>query len=331
MISTILYLMYVVIVLLLLLAGFLVFLMYRFRRGKRRVVEYLRSKPVKKIGDIGVTESLEILPLIDWYTDGPNLRGETGVSYLIKTDETTILFDVGYNCEQTDPSPLLHNMSELGVGMDDFDTIFISHNHPDHVGGLKFTRGKTFSLTSKQIPLKDKNVYTPIPMNYPGLNPIHAEAPIPIAKGVCSIGVIPTQLFFVGWTLEQALACRVKEKGIVLIVGCGHQTLPRILERAEALFEDPIYGVLGGLHYPVTAGKQLVLGIPLEKFVGTGKPPWRPISKTDVLENIKLLKTKNPQLVALSAHDSCDWTLSAFQEAFPSAYQDLRVGKKIVV
>ena len=331
MIAVILYLFYGIICLALLLLVLLVFLIYRFQRGKKRVIQYLEGLNIKRMEGLGATSSLEILPLIDWYTDKPGLQGETGVSYLIKTDETTILFDVGYNHEQADPSPLLNNMSALGVSLDDFDRIFNSHNHPDHVGGLKFMRRKTFSLTSRQIPLQDKIVYTPIPMNYPGLKPIHTEAPTPIAKGVCSIGVIPTQLFFFGWTLEQALACRVEGKGIVLIIGCGHQTLPRILERAEALFEDPIYGIVGGLHYPVTKGRQLVLGIPLEKFVGTGKPPWRPINKTDVLKNIELLKTKNPKLVALSAHDSCDWTLSAFREAFQDAYHELKVGRKIII
>ncbi|MBW2083145.1 MAG: MBL fold metallo-hydrolase [Deltaproteobacteria bacterium] len=331
MIAIILYLSYGIMCLVLLLLALLMFLTYRFQWGKKRVIQYLEGLNIKRMEGLGTTGSLEILPLIDWYTDKPGLQGETGVSYLIKTDETTILFDVGYNYEQTDPSPLLHNMSALGVSLDDFDRIFVSHNHLDHVGGLKFMRRKSFSLTLRQLPLKGKIVYTPIPMNYPGLKPIHTEAPTPIAKGVCSIGAIPTQLFFLGWTLEQALACRVEGKGIVLIIGCGHQTLPRILERAEALFEDPLYGVLGGLHFPVTKGRQLVLGIPLEKFVGTGKPPWRPINKRDVLKNIELLKTKNPKLVALSAHDSCDWTLSAFREAFQGAYQDLRVGKKIII
>ena len=38
-------------------------------------------------------------------------------------------------------------------------------------------------------------------------------------------------------------------KGIVLIMGCGHPTVERIVARAEALFEQPVAGVAGGFHY----------------------------------------------------------------------------------
>ncbi|MBW2096821.1 MAG: MBL fold metallo-hydrolase [Deltaproteobacteria bacterium] len=279
----------------------------------------------------GSTRSLEILPLIDWYTNDENLMFEAGVSYLIRTDQNTILFDVGYNPKQMDPSPLLHNMDCLGITLDEIDTIFISHNHPDHVGGMHFMRRKSFSLTSRQIPLHQKMVYTPIPMTYPHVNPVCAENPTVIAKGVASIGAIPTQLFFLGWTPEQALACLVDGKGIVLIVGCGHQTLPKIIARTEALFREPIYGIVGGLHYPVTGGREKFLGIPIEKYVGTGKVPWHPITMREVRDNIQLLKTREPQLVALSAHDSCDASLSMFRDSFQEAYKDMKVGESIVI
>jgi len=70
-------------------------------------------------------------------------------------------------------------------------------------------------------------------MTYPGLKPICTENPTIIGKGVATIGTIPSQLFLFGFTHEQALAVNVEGKGIVLIVGCGHQTLPKILKRAR--------------------------------------------------------------------------------------------------
>ena len=318
-------------IILTLLLLILIVLLFRFRLGKLRAEQYWHQSRVKKMTGIGSTGSLEILPLIDWYTNNEGLMFEAGVSYLIRTDETTILFDVGYNSKQLDPSPLLHNMGCLGIGVDDFDTIFISHNHPDHVGGMHFMRCRSFSLTARQIPLSPKMVYTPIPMTYPGLDPICTENPTVIAKGVASIGVIPTQLFFLGWTPEQALACRVDGKGIVLIVGCGHQTLPKIIARTEALFSDPIYGIVGGLHYPVTGGRDTFFGIPIEKYVGTGKVPWSPVTMREVRENIQLLKTRKPEVVALSAHDSCDASLSLFRDSFQEAYKDISVGKTILI
>ena len=39
----------------------------------------------------------------------------------------------------------------------------------------------------------------------------------------------------------------------------------------------------------------------------------------------------NPQLVAISPHNSCDWTLDAFRKEFAGAYQDLPVGQRIIV
>jgi len=65
----------------------------RFRIGKIRVRRYCENYLIKKLRDIGETERLEILPLIDWYTDNEDLIGEEGVFYLIETDENTILFD----------------------------------------------------------------------------------------------------------------------------------------------------------------------------------------------------------------------------------------------
>lgn len=57
-----------------------------------------------------------------------------------------------------------------------------------------------------------------------------------------------------GFTEEQSIAINVKNKGIVLIVGCGHHTIPKLIQKAEVLFNEPIYGIIGGLHYPVRGG-----------------------------------------------------------------------------
>lgn len=309
-------------------------LLARFNEGKQKAEEQWQQKQsaIRKTKNLGTTKTLEIIPLIDWYTPDDSLKGEAGVSYLIKTDQSTILFDVGRNADQSDPSPLLHNMKQLGVTLDDFDTLVISHNHGDHVGGRQWGRQKTFSLTNHQINLGQKRVYSPIPMTYPGLNPIYAENPMIISKGVATIGVISTHMFFLGLTPEQALAVNVADRGIVLIVGCGHQTLSKILERAEALFDEPIYGIIGGLHYPVTDSRILTMsGIKLQMYFGTGKVPWERITIEEVQNNIALLKKHNPGVVGLSPHDSCNASLAAFRQAFPGIYKEIKVGEKIVI
>jgi len=75
--------------------------------------------------------------------------------------------------------------------------------------------------------------------------------PLKISEGIVSIGPIRRSLWLMGLIAEQTLAINVENKGIVLIVGCGHQKVERILKRAEDLFDIPIYGIIGGLHYPV--------------------------------------------------------------------------------
>ena len=303
----------------------------KFIEAKQKAEKQWETSKYQKIKNIGTTKTLEILPLIDWHSNREDLKVELGVSYLIKTDEESILFDVGLNSVQSDPSPLLINMNQLGISLEDFNIIVISHNHGDHVGGGKWSENKTFSLTTNQIDLGDKKVYTPVPMSYPGLNPICSEKPMILAKGVATIGTISNSLFLFGLEKEQALAINVEGKGIVLVVGCGHQTLPKIIERTEALFDEPIYGLIGGLHYPVNGGPIEIMGWFPHKMFGTGKLPWQPITMEELEENIEFLKKRNPKIVALSAHDSSEVSIKAFHDAFPKVNIDINVGERIII
>ena len=306
-----------------------------FRKGKESAEVEWKKSAFRRISNWGSTETLEILPLLDWHKSREDLKVELGVSYLIRTDEKTILFDLGQNIKQSDPSPLLQNMDALGISTVDFNAIVISHNHGDHVGGAKWAKEKTFSLNARQASLGQKAVYTPMPMTYPGLDPIHTENPTVISKGVATIGTISNYLFRtmdqMGHVKEQALAVNVKGKGIVVIVGCGHQTLPRILERTEALFDEPIYGLIGGLHLAVTGGPFKTAGIYYHEYIATGKLPWQPITRRELQENIRLLKERNVKIVGLSPHDSSEASITAFREAFRSNYRDVKVGQPITI
>ena len=313
------------------IAGVFIYFQLDFLSGSQRVDQYYKDLRVEKIRNIGATKTLEILPLVDWYTDRGELKGEAGLSYLVKTDEAVILFDLGLNAHGEDPSPLLHNMNKCGVDIGKIDAIVISHKHVDHVGGFDWVGKGTFSLGNRQIDLGKRRVYAPVPMTYPGLDPVTADQPTVISKGVITTGTLPRYLFFAGWTPEQALAIKVEGKGIVLIVGCGHQTVNRLLERARQMFDEPIVGIVGGLHYPVTDSRVKVLGLPIQQLFGTGKPPWSSITKQEVSDTITLLQKLNPRIVALSAHDSCDESLAAFRSAFPAAFREIRVGKKLEV
>lgn len=279
------------------------------------------------MGDIGVTERFVMLPLIDYFTGDSGLIGEAGVSYLIETDDATILFDVGLNSQRRDPSPLLHNMEQLGIGIDDIDVIVISHNHGDHVGGNSWSAQKTFSLTGRQIELGEKKIYTPEKMTYPGQEPIFAHEPVKIAEGVATIGVIPCPMFF-SYVGEQAIAVNVKNRGIVVISGCGHQTIEKIVYRAEKTFDKPLYGLIGGFHLPVTESRHITK---IYSWLVTGKLPWDSLTKEDVETYVALLKQHGVKLVGISGHDSCDWSIQAFKKAYQDNYMDIAVGQRITL
>lgn len=275
---------------------------------------------VTPLADIGATGTLEIMPLVEAAASSPQYRSEHGVSYLIKTDSSTILMDLGFNPDAADPSPLEHNMAQLGVHIQDIDTIVISHWHPDHTGGPTFWERHTFSTGNHQVPLVGMRVFVPGTMTYPGLNPIVASQPTKIADGVALTGVLPIVEVMNSHALvpaladmttglplrnaEQALAINVSGYGIILITGCGHPTLPRLVARSQAAFDKPVVGVIGGLH---------LTEVPDAMVQG----------------DVDLLKGLSAQLVGLSPHDSDSVVIDRFRAAFPVTYRDVMVGRPI--
>jgi len=301
---------------------------WRFRAGREDIDRQWAQAAVTHLTDVGTTSTLEILPLVDWTTADPRLEGEAGVAYLIRTDHNTILFDVGLNAEGREPSPLLANMQRLGISLDDVDTLVLSHNHPDHVGGLRWLRRGTFSLGNDQLDLRGKRIFVPVDVTYPGVPPIISHLPTVIGPGVATTGAIAGQLYM-GRVEEQALAIRVQGKGVVLVVGCGHQDLSRILARGAELFGEPLYGLIGGLHYPVPHGRVTTAGIDLQRLFAFG--PLRGPTSADVTRNIELLTARKPTWVSLSSHDSSDDSVNAFRTAFGTRYHDLKVGEWLKV
>lgn len=274
------------------------------------VAEAMR-RPVAPFPSLGTTRVLTILPLVDEAASRTDLQSEHGLAYLIQTEYSTVLFDVGMNAAGADPSPLLANAERLGVDLSRIDTLVFSHIHPDHVGGVRWWRAESFAFGNTQEPLEGIVVLAPAPLRYPGLEVKVTSAPTGIAPGIATTGSIPfVEVFPLSlWrTLraEQALAVNVEGQGIVLIVGCGHPGIEQIVTRAEAVFDAPIIGVVGGLHYE-------------------GK------SAAEVAPSIAFLRARTPRLIALSPHDSSPAALQAFRDAFPAVYQDIEVGRAITI
>jgi 7,8-dihydropterin-6-yl-methyl-4-(beta-D-ribofuranosyl)aminobenzene 5'-phosphate synthase len=299
--------------LLLVLAGVALLLaaLYFVRLNQaRQIVTQARAATPATLTNIGSTRSLSILPLVEAAADeSQGLQGEFGVSYLVRTDDAVILLDLGENEKRADPSPLENNMRLLKVDPQSIGAIVISHNHPDHVGGAHWWLKHTFSFGKQQISLSGIPVYLPTALSYPGVQPVVSDAPVKIAEGVATTGIMPfEEVQPLDWVNplnhEQNLVINVAGQGLVVITGCGHPGLETMLQRAEAVFGLPVVGVVGGLHYQ-----------------NAGAATLQP--------HIDFLAARNPRLVALSPHDSSAAVLQAFQQAFPDAYQKVEVGVEI--
>ena len=285
-------------------------LFFAVRQGVANVqVEREGQVVPTSIPNLGATTHLEILPLYEEARADERFGFGHGVSYLIRTDSATILMDLGNNPAPSDQLPSLQNMQALGIAWEDIDAIVISHPHPDHVGGLKAWQNKTISFGDFAGDPGRMPIYVPIPMAYSSATLIRSSEPTQISSDIATTGVISfPEVFPLSLSnpkaYEQALVIQVAGQGLVMITGCGHPTMEKLVLRAESLYGQEVVGVVGGLHY--------------EK-----------VSAEDVQPHIQFLAPRRLKLIALSPHDSSPEALEAFQTAFPDAYQFLRVGEAI--
>lgn len=315
-------------------ASFTGILWIRLKQTNQRVKKELQQAWIKRLASPGTIENLTILPLVEYYANGPHAT-EAGVSYLIQADDTTLLLDVGANEKKVHPSPLMSNVKTLGVDLLDLDGIVISHIHQDHVGGIKEEKQKSFSLSRGLVELPRIPVWTPEKLSCSGHNagpcPQLVTRPLLIRKGIALTGPLPSSLFLLGYTLEQALVFNVEKKGLVIVIGCGHPTIQIILAQAKKLFCEPIYGIIGGLHLPVKGGRMNLGPLNLQNLVGSNRMPWNRLNKRDVFKTIRIIQKESPRFVALSPHDSSDWAMDQFQQAFGPIYRAIEVGAPLEI
>ncbi|MCL5735245.1 MAG: MBL fold metallo-hydrolase [Actinobacteria bacterium] len=299
-----------------------------FLRARRRVEHSAREAAPTRVEDLGSVSSLSILPLVDFYPGREGLLGEAGVSYLVTAGCLRILFDVGCNEHDEEPSPLRRNMDALDVSPGNIDAVFISHCHLDHVGGRRCQKEKTFAISKEPVDLRGIPAYVPTPMTHPSARMDFVAGPRRLGDGLASTGPLERAIWLMGPVAEQALVVNVQGRGPVMIVGCGHPQLPRLVERAQAVVGAPLYGIIGGLHFPVTASR---VGKGRQNIIGNGKLPWQRISRSEARDAAAMLAALDLKVAVLSAHDSCDWTLRMFEEALGDRYRTMRVGEEIVI
>jgi 7,8-dihydropterin-6-yl-methyl-4-(beta-D-ribofuranosyl)aminobenzene 5'-phosphate synthase len=289
-------------------AVFLLFFNVRQMIARAQVEREWQTDPASTPG-LETTTRLEIIPLYEEASADENFDFGHGVSYLIRTDSATILMDLGNNPNEFARLPSLQNMQTLGIPWEEIDAIVISHPHPDHVGGVKAWQDKTVSFGDFAGDLSQVPIYVPTPLTHSSVTLIPSLEPTLVSRDIATTGVIaysevfPISLFNAkGY--EQGLVIHVAGQGLVMITGCGHPTMEKLVERAETLFGEQVVGVVGGLHY--------------EK-----------LSVEAVQPHIQFLEPRQPKLIALSPHDSSPKALEAFQSAFPEAYRFVQVGEAI--
>jgi 7,8-dihydropterin-6-yl-methyl-4-(beta-D-ribofuranosyl)aminobenzene 5'-phosphate synthase len=181
-----------------------------------------------------------------------------------------------------------HNADVLGFDLSNCESLISSHGHIDHAGGLINLRKRMNTVQQQRIPLvlhedafrnrlvkfqDGRTIDLPAPnrslLTNAGYDIIEKHSPsLWIGDTVLITGEIPrTNSFEKGFPNhyfeveegkmepdplikdDQAVIMKVKDKGLVIITGCGHAGIINTLNYAKELTgEDRIYSVLGGMH-----------------------------------------------------------------------------------
>lgn len=178
--------------------------------------------------------TLRFTILYDNYLYKEGTRADWGFSCLIEGLDKTILFDTG-----TDPRILMHNVEALNVDLKKVDQIVITHNHGDHTGGLPAVLERTSGIP----------VF--FPASFPaefgrrveslGARAQTVDEPVEICKNVHLTGEMGEAI------VEQSLVIDTPQ-GLIVVTGCSHPGIVKILRRAKEIVDKPIALVFGGFH-----------------------------------------------------------------------------------
>ncbi|MDE2026829.1 MAG: MBL fold metallo-hydrolase, partial [Patescibacteria group bacterium] len=175
---------------------------------------------------------------------------------------------------------LVYNLENLHMQLEDIDTVIISHNHLDHSGALyKLIEHLTTQklLVPPDMIHTDESLYNPryrtedqktaIQRLLDYKNTLIVSEAMQIDKHVYTTGSLKAP------AKEQSLVLDIPNKGLVVLVGCSHPTLPVIIDKARQVAKNSrIYGIIGGLHYA-------------------------PLGEKELTENIRYIKSLNPDFI----------------------------------
>lgn len=167
-----------------------------------------------------------------------------------------------------------HNVEAKGVDLTKLDFVVMSHRHGDHMGGLNYLLSvnpnvtiyapkENFGVFGSSLPgsFYRRNDTLPPEMRYFDGKPpetLYFGTPWPQGKFTWvakTTEVAPGFHLIVlkgAWgvdleVMEISLAIDTPD-GVVLVVGCSHPTIEKVVEAAHAAINKPIHLVIGGLH-----------------------------------------------------------------------------------
>ncbi len=179
-----------------------------------------------------------LVSVYDNYLVNPEMETGWGFACVIGTPSEKILFDTG-----GDPEILLSNMQKMHIDPTSIDKVIISHIHADHAGGLEGFLEKNHDVTvfiPASFPNSIKNMITGQGAKYTEISGARK-----ISDFIYSTGELN------GWFLEEQSLIIDSRKGLIVITGCAHPGIVKIVEKAEKLMnKDSIYLVTGGFHQP---------------------------------------------------------------------------------
>jgi 7,8-dihydropterin-6-yl-methyl-4-(beta-D-ribofuranosyl)aminobenzene 5'-phosphate synthase len=249
------------------------------------------AEPEQSLTHVSALIDLAITVVHDNYPCVDSLKTAWGFSALVTGLEKTILFDTG--CGGT---LLLENMARLQIDPGRIDIVVLSHVHKDHTGGLTGllrANPRVQVCLPAAFPAKFKEAVR----GY-GVTVVEIDGPQEICQDVYTTGVLGRRI------KEQALAIRTP-RGLVVLTGCAHPGIVRILKRIRRLHEEDILLVMGGFH--------------LE---------W--VTKWKVEAIVAAFRRHGVRYVA-PTHCSSDKARELFQQNYGPGCLDAGVGKRIVL